>query len=163
VETLVPAERRALILAQAIVAGPEVLVAEAPLAGLEGAAAAFVMTALLAAIEGRRALVSAARLDAGTAEGTLARGASHLVVLAGGDVAVEGPPAELFAAARVISLTVHGDAEALRGELSARGIELRGGPVRFSARLPEGATPRQILLAAAASRAAVVELVPVLG
>jgi ABC-2 type transport system ATP-binding protein len=156
-------ERRALSLAQAIVMGPEVLVAESPLSGLEGAAAAFVMRALLAASEGRRALVSVARLDAGSVEGALARGASHLVVLAGGDVALEGPPADLFAASKVVSLLVLRHAEALRAELSAQGITLSGGPTRFSARLPTGATPRHILVAAAAARATVVEMIPVLG
>lgn len=163
VEAFARAERRALALAQAVVTGPEVLVAEAPLSGLEGSAARFVHAALLAAVEGRRALITAARLDAAGLEGALARGAGHLVVLSGGEIAVEGPPADLFAAARVLSITVRGDAEALRAELSARGIDLRGGPVRFAASLPVGATPRQILLAAAAARAAVVEMVPVLG
>lgn len=156
-------ERRALVLAQAIVTSPEVLVAEAPLSKLEGAAASFVTAALMAALEGRRALLSASRLDGASPEGALARGASHLVVLAGGEIAVEGPPGELFAAAKVVSLTVRSNVEPLRAELSARGIDLRGGPVRFAATLPPGATARHILAAAAAARAAVVEMVPVLG
>lgn len=156
-------ERRALVLAQAVVTGPEVLVAEAPLAGLTGAAAAFVLAAIAGATEGRRAVLSAARLDPGSPEGTLARGASYLVVLAGGEIAVEGPPGELFAAARVLSLTVLRNAGPLRAELLARGIDLRGGPVRFSAALPAGATSREILVAATVARAAVVEMVPVLG
>jgi ABC-2 type transport system ATP-binding protein len=163
ISALGKAERRVLALAQAIVTGPEVLVAEAPLAGLAGGEAALVMRALMAAIEGRKALVSAARLDAGSAEGALARGASHLVVLAGGEVAVEGPPGELYAAARVLAITVHSNAEALREALAARGIALRGGPTRFSAALPEGCGAREVLAAAAAVRAAVVEVVPVLG
>ena len=156
-------ERRALSLAQAIVMGPDVLVAESPLASLEGAAAAYVMRALLAASEGRRAIVSIARLDEGSAEGALARGASHLVVLAGGEVAVEGAPADLFAASKIVSLLVRTHVEPLRAELAARGIELHGGPARFSARLPAGATPRDILVAASAARSAVLELIPVLG
>jgi ABC-2 type transport system ATP-binding protein len=160
---LSPAERRVLVVAQAIASGPEVLVAEAPLRGLEGAAAAFVLQAVTAAAEGRRAVISTARLDAGSVEGALARAASHLVVLSSGEVAVEGPPGELFAAARVYALTVRSNAEPLRAELRAHGIDLRGGPVRFSAALPAGATPREILAAAHAARAAVVEMVPVLG
>jgi ABC-2 type transport system ATP-binding protein len=156
-------ERRALVIAQAIASGPEVLVAEAPLRGLEGAAAGFVLQAVTAAMEGRRAVISAARLDAGSAEGALARGASHLVVLAGGELVLEGPPGVLFAGARMYALTVRSNAEPLRAELSARGIDLRGGPVRFSAALPEGAAAREILEAARAARAAVVEMVPVIG
>jgi ABC-2 type transport system ATP-binding protein len=156
-------ERRALVVAQAIASGPEVLVAEAPLRGLEGQAAAFVLQAIASASEGRRSAISVARLDAGCAEGALARGASHLVVLAGGEVALEGPPGELFAGARVYALTVRSNAEPLRAELSARGIDLRGGPVRFSAALPAGLGSRDILEAARAARAAVVEMVPVIG
>jgi ABC-2 type transport system ATP-binding protein len=156
-------ERRALVLAQAVATGPEVVVAEAPLSGLEGAAASFVLHAIAAATEGRQALITAARLDAGSVEGTLARGASQVVVLAGGEIAAMGPPGELFAAARVVTLAVRTNAEPLRAELAARGIDLRGGPVRFSAALPHGATTREILAAAQAARAAVVEMVPLFG
>ncbi len=161
--TLSLPERRALLLAQAVATGPEVLVAEAPLSGLEGPAAAFVLQSIAAATVGRLALLTATRLDAGSAEGTLARGASQVVVLAGGEVAALGPPGELFAAARVVSLAVRTNAEPLREELAARGIDLRGGPVRFSASLPPGATTREILAAAHAARAAVVEMVPLFG
>ncbi len=127
------------------------MVLEAPLRGLEGAAAAFVLQAVDAAAEGRRTVLSTATLDAASAEGALARGASHVVVLAGGEVALEGPPGELFAAARVYALTVRSNAEPLRAELAARGIDLRGGPVRFSAALPAGTGTRDILAAAAAA------------
>lgn len=156
-------ERRALVLAQAIVMSPEVLVAESPLDGLEGAAAAFVLRAIAAASSGRLALLSASRLDPGSAEGTLARSATALIVLAGGAIALEGTPAELFSGATIVSLTVSRNAEALRAELEARGIPLRGGPSRFSAALPVGTGTREILLAAHAAHAAVIELVPVIG
>lgn len=156
-------ERRAVMLAQAVVSGPEVLVAEAPLSGIEGPAAGLVMQALLAATEGRRALVSVARLDAAGAEGALARRASHLVVLAGGKVALEGPPEELFAAAQVLALRVRSNAEALRAELALRGMDLRGGPERFSVALPVGTSTKEVLAAAVASRATLVEMVPLLG
>jgi ABC-2 type transport system ATP-binding protein len=140
-----------------------VLVAEAPLSGLEGREAELVRDAVIAAAEGRRLVISVARLDAGTAEGVLARSASHLAVLAGGEAALEGPPGELFAGARVLALTVRSNAAALRTALAARGIDLRGGPVRFSAALPAGATTAEILKAAQAARAAVVEMVPLIG
>ncbi len=85
------------------------------------------------------------------------------MVLAGGEVALEGPAGELFAGARVYALTVRSHAEPLRAELAARGIDLRGGPVRFSAALPAGLGAREILAAAQAARAAVVEMVPLIG
>jgi ABC-2 type transport system ATP-binding protein len=157
------AERRALGLAQAAASGPVVLVAEAPLSGLEGGAAAFVASALDAVGEGRRAVISVARLDGASAESALARRASHVAVMTAGELALEGPPAELFAGATVYALTVRSNAEPLRAELSARGIDLKGGPVRFSAALPAGVTTREILAAARAARAAVVEMVPVIG
>lgn len=163
VEALALPERRALVLAGAMAAGPEVLVAEAPLAGLDGPGAAFVLAALSAAIEGRRSVISVARLAAGTAEGNFGRTASHLAVIAGGAVALEGPAGELFAGARIYAISVRSNAEPLRAELLARGIDLRGGPVRFSAALPAGASSRDILAAAQAARAAVVEMVPVIG
>jgi ABC-2 type transport system ATP-binding protein len=156
-------ERRALGLAQAIASGPAVLLAEAPLRDLMGGAAGFVLEAVAAAAEGRRAAISVARLDAGSAEGALARGASHLLVLSGGELSLEGPPGELFAGARIYALTVRSNAGALQVELAARGIALRGGPVRFSAAVPAGLRAPQILEAARAARAAVVEMVPLIG
>lgn len=156
-------EKRALALAQAAASQPDVIVAEAPMSGLDGQAAAFVLRAIAGAIEGRRALLSVTRLDPASPEGELARGASHLVVMAGGEVALEGSPGELFSGARVVALTVRSNAALFGEELAARGIELRGGPVRFSASLPAGASTRDLLAAARAARAAVVELVPVIG
>lgn len=157
------AERRALVIAQAISAGPEVVILEAPLGGLEGAAAAFVLHAVNVAAEGRRMVLSTGTLDVASAEGAVARGASHVVVLARGEVALEGSPAELFAGARVYALTVRSNAEPLRAELSARGIDLRGGPVRFSVALPAGTGSGEILAAASAARAAMVEMVALIG
>jgi ABC-2 type transport system ATP-binding protein len=153
-------ERRALVLAQAIVMAPRVLVAEDPLSGLDGPAAAFVLAAVAGATEGRGALLSTARLDVDGPRGVLVRGAAFALVLSAGELAFAGPPAELAAGSRLYALTVCSNAEPLRDELAVRGIALRGGPVRFSAALPEGATTRDIVLAAARCRAAVVELTP---
>jgi ABC-2 type transport system ATP-binding protein len=163
VSSLGAAQRRALILAQAAVLSPEVLVAEAPLRGLEGEAAALVLAALQAVTEGRRAVLTVSRLDPASPEGALARGADYLVMLAGGDVALEGLPLELYSGARVYSLTVPRNAAPLRAELAHRGIDLRGGPLRFAATLPAGASTRDLLLAAQAVKATVIELVPVIG
>lgn len=157
------AERRALVLAQAIVTAPEVLIAEAPLSGLEGAAATFVLDALVQATEGRRAVFSVTRIDPSSPEGRLARASSHVVVLAGGEIALEGTPSELFSGVRVYSLTVPRNAEPLRAELASRGIPFRGGPHRFSVELPASSTTRDIVAAAHAARAAIVEMVPLIG
>jgi ABC-2 type transport system ATP-binding protein len=156
-------ERRAVGLAQAIALGPRVLVAEAPLAGLDGAAADFVLRAVGGATDGRRAILSGTRVDPASPEGLLVRGASHVVVLAGGDVAFEGPPSELGASARLYTLLVRARVVELRAELAARGIDLRGGPQRFSIALPAGASTRDVLVAARAVDAPLLELVPLLG
>jgi len=153
-------ERRALMLAQAAVGSPAVIIAEAPLAGLDGGAAAFVATSLGRATEGRAAIVSVARLDPGSTEGALARGATHVLVLSGGELTLDGPPGEIFSGARIYGLTVRSNADVLRTELSARGVDLRGGPLRYSVALPAGVTTNAILAAAAAARAAIVEMVP---
>jgi ABC-2 type transport system ATP-binding protein len=153
-------ERRALLLAHAIVTSPEVIIAEAPLSGLEGAAFDFVLAAVSAATEGRRAILSGARIDPGAPESVLSRAASHIVVLLAGEIALEGAPSDLFSAATIFGLTVRSNTEPFRTELASRGIALRGGPIRFSAALPEGATSTDILAAARAADAALVELVP---
>jgi ABC-2 type transport system ATP-binding protein len=159
-KTFVLAERRALVLAAAAVTSPPVLVLEAPLAGLDGAQADFVASAVAAVTDGRRAIVSATRVDPSTPEGALARGASWALLLSGGERVADGTPAELFAGARTYALSVRTNAGALREALRARGIELRGDPPRCTVALPEGATTREILAAAAEARAAVVEMVP---
>ena len=142
---------------------PPILIAEAPLAGLEGAAAAFVLDALVQVTEGRRAIFSVTRIDPASPEGRLARAASHVIVLAGGEIALEGTPAELFSGVRVYTLTVHRNAEPFRAELALRGIPLRGGPHRFSVELAVGGSTRDIVAAAQAARASLVEMVPLIG
>lgn len=155
-------ERRALQLASAVVTSPDVLLAEAPLSGLEGASADFVMTAVAGATEGRAAILSGTRLHPGAADGLLARGASHVIVLLAGRVALDGAPGELFSGARVYGLRVRSNVEPLRAELSARGIDLRGGPDRFAAALPEELSTRDILVAAKAAKAPLIELMPLI-
>jgi ABC-2 type transport system ATP-binding protein len=160
--TLALPERRALVLAHAIVAGPSVLIAEAPLAGLDGPAAAFVTAAIAGATRNRAAILSATRIDPGTPEGVLAREATHVIVLSGGEVALEGSATELFAGVHVYALTLRSNVEPFRAELAARGIALRGGPSRFSVALQEGMTTREILASANRANAALVELLPII-
>lgn len=160
--TLGLAERRALQLAKAIVNDPPVLVAEAPLEKLEGAHAAFMMGALSAATEGRRALLSARRTDPATAEGALARAASHLVVMGSSGVLAEGSPLTLLSDARLYRLSVAANAEAFALALATRGLTLSGGPVHFTVTLPEEETTQAVLEAASEARAPIIELHPLL-
>jgi len=160
--TLALPERRALGLAQAIVASPEVLILEAPLAGLDGAAAEFVDRALRSVLADHAAIVGVSRLDPGGAEGSLTRSASDLLVLGGGGALYAGPPEGLLAHPRAVALTVRSQFEGLRAALTERGLVLEGGPVRCAVALPEGRSSADILAAAASARASIVELRPLL-
>jgi ABC-2 type transport system ATP-binding protein len=160
VSVLSKAERRVLSFAAAIAAAPAVLVAERPLDGLDEASAGFVLRSLANVAEGRGAIVTVGRLSPSAPEGALARGATHLVVLSQGRLVIDGSPADVLMAGSLYALTVRTNAERLRAELAARGIDVRGGPQRFSLTLPVGTTTRDILAAASAARAAVVELSP---
>lgn len=153
-------ERRALHFAAALARDVRVVVADDPLAGLEGAAAAFVLGAIGAATDGRSAIFSARTPSAGAPEGVLAEHATDLAVLAGGEVAFVGTPASIPTGARVWGLTVRANGEALAAELQRRGIALSGGPLRYAATLPEGSGARDLVAAAVAARAPVVELQP---
>lgn len=153
-------ERRALLLAHAVARDPPALVLEEPLADLDGAAAAFVGAALGAVTDGRQTVLSIRRLDAASAEGALVRSATDLVIVIGGQLVVAESPARVLGGARLYGLTVRSNADGLRTELAASGLDLVGGPLRFSVALPDGATTSDILGAANRARAAVVELVP---
>jgi ABC-2 type transport system ATP-binding protein len=153
-------ERRALLLAHAVARDPRALVLEEPLADLEGGAAAFVGAALGAITDGRQTVLSVRRIDTASAEGALVRSATDLVIVMGGQLVVGESPARVLAGGRLYGVTVRSNADGLRAQLAASGIELVGGPLRFSVALPDGATTSDIIGAAHRARAAVVELVP---
>src|SRR5436309_170458 len=92
--TVTTAGERVLILGDAAVAFPRVIVADAPLQGLSGAAAAFVLRALAAVTEGRGAILAQTRVDPGTLEGALARGATDVLVFSGGELVIDVPAAD---------------------------------------------------------------------
>jgi ABC-type multidrug transport system ATPase subunit len=87
--------RRLVVLAQAAVLAPRVLVAEAPVHGLDPVAGAAVLAALSRLVGPRYALISTPRFEPGTAADALARGADELVLIEGGHVIEQGPPGEL--------------------------------------------------------------------
>jgi len=157
IRTLAVPEKRALLLAHAAVASPDVIIAETPVADLDGDAAGFVLTALSRVSEGRASIVSVARLVPGSPESTLAERADQLVYLSRGEIMFSAKPSEMLTGRRY-GLTVRTNTDAFRTELAARGLELAGGPERFSVALREGKETADILAAAASARAAVVEM-----
>lgn len=160
IRSLAVPERRALPFAAAHARDVRVVVADEPLAGLDGPAAAFVLGALGAATQGRAAILSARSPSPAAPEGVLFGNATDVCVIANGEVAFSGAPSLVPRGATLWGLTVRANGGALAAELERRGVTLRGGPLRFSATLPEGATTRDIVAAAVAARAPVVELVP---
>lgn len=156
------AAKRAMVLAHAALGDPRVIVAELPLAGLSDEDAAPVATALDALLEGRASIVSVLRLDPRSIEGGLARRATDVVAFSGGRLVRSGPPSAFFATGRLYRLTIGNNAEPLKQALHSMGLELGGGPDRFSLALPEGRAPLDVLRAAAEVRATVVEIVAVM-
>lgn len=161
IQLLHPAERRALVLAAASVWGPDVIVADRPLAGLDARASQFVHAALEAVSRDRALVASVGRLAPGTAEGTLARSASDIAAFVAGELSLFGSPDAVLVGQSVYRMSVRSNAEALRSALEERGATLDGGPTHFSLRLAEGQDASFVLGLASEVRAAVVEIVPV--
>lgn len=160
--TLALPERRTLELAIAASGGAEVVLVDRPLEGLEGQAAAFVLAALERAMQGRRAIVRVGVTAPGSPDGDLARRATDCAVFAGQALAFFGRLGDRPAGERVVRVTVRRGGEALCGALAEAGLVVTGGPERLSIALPEGRSPAEILRVAAAVRASVVEMVPVM-
>jgi len=163
VSTLDVPARRVLALAHAVSAEPEVIIVESPLVGLEPAPAAFVMNAISRVTDGRKAIFSVRKMEPGTPEGNLALGATDVLVFASGALAMEATPEDLFASVRIYGVTIRKNGGAFRDELEARGLVVKGGPLRLSVTLPEAATTKERLAAASKARAPIVELFPIVG
>jgi ABC-type multidrug transport system ATPase subunit len=146
--TLSLAERRAAIIAQAMLPGASVLFAEAPLAGLETQAARYVLDVLGQVCRSRSVIATAVRSDPSSPERELLLGADCAVLLADGGSSWIGEPEALLKGARLFSVVVRGNEQAFLDRLHDAGVEIRGEPPRMVVRLPEGATTRVLLDAA---------------
>jgi ABC-type multidrug transport system ATPase subunit len=155
-------QRRIVVLATAILATPAALLVEDPYAQLDEPTASELAVALVKATRGRAAIVSVPALTTQGSVGQLLRSASDVCLLRGGHLVAHAPPAQLFEGARLYEITVRSNADALRQTLADQGIDLVGGPVCFTARLPEGANAGMVLRAASQAKAAVLRCFPVL-
>lgn len=163
VSTLDAPGRRVLALAHATCTQPQVVIVESPLGGLEPAPAAFVMNAIARVTEGRKAIFSVRKMEPGTPEGNLALGATDVLVFASGALVLEATPEEVFSSVRVYGVTIRKNGAAFRDELEARGLSVKGGPLRLSVTLPMEATTSAIMVASSKARAPIVELFPIVG
>jgi ABC-type ATPase involved in cell division len=162
IRNLFPAERRVLAIALATVAHPRAVVVDRPLEALPPEGCDRVCAALEAVAARLPLILAVSSLDAATAEGWLAHRATDLAVLARGELAYVGTPSALPVGARRYRLVVRDRAEPLCATLVSRGVAVAGGPHHFVASFPEGFGPSDVLRAAAAVRAPVVELAPLM-
>lgn len=153
------AERRVVVLAQAIVSRPEVLVAAMPLAGLSGAPAEYVLRALERATRDRHSILSVTRTDAPSPEHALVESADEVLAFASGRLVGTGKP-EALPRARLYLVAVRRNAEALGERLATRGLALRGGPVRHFVELSREEDLDALFAASAEAQAPIVQLVP---
>jgi len=153
-------ERRAAVLAQAVVTRPRVLVASAPLSGLAGGDAEYVAAAFAAAVRERRWIASLSNLYAGSAEHRLASSADDLLVFAAGRLARQGKLQGIEDGTVGYTLMLRSRVAEFREALRARGVELTGGPQRFFVELPPRLRPGDLLALSAEIGAPIVELVP---
>jgi len=168
--------RRAFLLAHAVLGGPLVLCAEAPLADLDRAGQAEVAAVLERAATGRRLVVSTRERNTSGPEHDLVARADWVVVERGGRVVDQGPPSRAFRPGlRFVTVVTRRDAEfvAALAELGIRptasatrlpvppdaapGAE----PVELVLELPNGGTPNDIVAAARRAGAPLIELVEV--
>jgi len=173
-ETLFPPMRRAALLAHATLGAPVVLCAEAPLSDLDAEGQAYVARALERAAYGRRLLVSVPTLLPEGAERALVNGADWVVEEHAGRIVREGP--RLEPVTRRYYATVTRSGASFLAALAARGFSAHptphaplrpdaefptaDGPLRVVIELPRAATASEVLLAAHAAGAPVVELSP---
>ena len=160
---LTRAERRAIVIAAAVVHEPDVVICDMPLSRLDTPEQGFVLATLQRARAGRRSIVSLDRLALHGAVAEVLRSASDVVVLKDGRLLLHTSPAELFVGVGIFEMSVAAGGAELAAALRERGIQSDGGPPHFLVRLPETCQPRDVLAEAARVGSAVTALVPLLG
>jgi ABC-2 type transport system ATP-binding protein len=152
--------RRALVIAQAVVGDPRVLVASAPLAGLSGSDATYVAAVFSAACRPRRWIATVSTLYAGSPEHALASGADDLLVFASGRLVRSGSLRQVAPGTIGYTITLRGEIEPFRRALEERGLQLSGGPRRWFIDLPRQVSTGDLLALSVQTGAIVVELYP---
>jgi hypothetical protein len=161
-KTLSFVERRVLEIASAMVARPEVVVLEQPLANLDGQGAEYVRGAIEAAAHGARLIVSGSSLAPGSPEGALARSVSDFLLLSPTGMVAFGPPGEVLAGARAFRVEARTRGAELRARLETAGAKTTGGDAQFTVAMPEGGDATLVLRMAHEVQSAVVVVLPLL-
>lgn len=162
-ESLAVPERRALLLAAAMLPGANVVVTQAPLSGLEGPASHYVLAVLGQLAKRRRVLATAARLDPTGAERDLVLGATDILLVDRTAVLWSGSAASLSREGPLLLVSVRGrNPDGFLQALAAEGFVTHGGPPRFTLTMPAGRTGTDLLALAEDTDTAVVQMVPLL-
>jgi ABC-type multidrug transport system ATPase subunit len=161
-ESLVPAARRALMLAAAILRDPPTLVADGPFDDLTPEEAAELLPVWQRAVAARALIVSSAQVALSGPSAAIFSAASDVCLLRAGLLVAHESPAALLRSDRY-EITVLEGGERLGPLLSERGIAVLGGPYHFVLTLPPATDVSDVLAAAVAARAVVVRCAPVVG
>ena len=159
-ESLAVPERRAVVLAAAMLPDARTLVAQTPLGGLEGPASQYLLTVLGHLSKRRRVLATAARFDAASAERDLIMGATHVVLVDRNDVLWSGTSAALVKVGPLMSISLRGNTDEFLKALEEEGFTAHGAPPRFTVSRPEVGTA-DLLSIAERTGSTIVEMVPV--
>jgi len=176
--TLMPMERRALMLAHARIGNPRVLALDRPLARLDEPAQRWLRELIELAGTGRGLVVSVEDAFGPGVERALVEDFDEVLTMERTDLVLQGPPASALVSSGRYLVTVLSGATELASRLVARGARVEvatdsgaptpidessapiaGNAARLVVALPEGADPGIVLVASAELGAPVVELV----
>src|SRR5258706_8383324 len=146
-------DRRALVIAEAVVSRPRVLVAVAPLAGLSGQDAHFVSAVLEVATRGRRWIASLSNIYGASDENVVAARADELLVFASGRLVRQAKLQKIEDGTVGYTVMLRGRVAEFRDALRSRGVEMTGGPQRFFVELPRRMNAQELVLLSADVRA----------
>ncbi len=161
-ESLSLNERRAVVLASAMLPGSRTVVAQDPLVGLEGPQAHSILSVLGYISKHRRVLATSSRFDTASAERDLIMGATHVAIVGRDALLWSGPPAQLVAAAPLSCLWVREDSTEFLQALAAAGFIVHGSPPRLAVSFPEASSPADLLAIAHRTNTTILEMVPLL-
>ena len=163
-ESMAVPERRAVLLAAAMIPGADAVVAQAPLSGLEGSASHYMLAVLGQLAKKRRVLATSARLDPTGAERDLILGATHVLLIDRTVLVWSGSAASLMQQGPLVMISIRGrNHDAFMRALTDEGFTPHGVPPRFALTMPHERTGTDLLALADATDTAIVQLMPLLG
>ncbi len=159
-ESLSVPERRAVVLATAMLPGSQSLVAQTPLLGLESPESQYVLSVLGHVSARRKVLATALRFEAASTERDLVLGATHVVLTSRQAALWAGAASDLVIGSQKIALYVRDAADAFVDALAQAGFLPQGTPPRLTVTSNDRCSTSDILSIAQRTNAAIVEMIP---